>query len=274
MPKVKKPKTKQKQKQKQSQRVVVNINTGRATARRRLPARRSGGSVGGVGGGVGAFSSPIYLNAPSDLSPIMNNLPAQYQPLPAITMPTNTAPQPSLQALTYPTPTTLQTATADVRPLGASARGGGGSVDTSMTPVSIDTGPPRPRPVVASQPAPKIPSGKPRSFLEELKQAQAKREASSLGAMILGSNIPTASTLNPFQTELRESISRRESRATTPSLMRPISPMAESPVIIGNVPRNRPQDLSDFTEEQKKERIKQQKKESAQKIKQQKMGSG
>ena len=113
---VKKQKQKQKQKQRQSQRVVVNVNTGRAPARRRAtPARRSGGGGGGV-------PYPIYLNSPSDLSPIIQNLPAQYQNQPAITMPTNTAPQPSPQALTYPTPTSLQAPTEDVRPLGASAK--------------------------------------------------------------------------------------------------------------------------------------------------------
>ena len=112
MPKVKK--QKQKQKQKQRQTVIVNVNQ-RAPARRRATsARRSGG-----GGGI---PYPIYLNSPSDLSPIIHNLPAQYQNQPAITMPTNTAPQPSLQALTYPAPTALQTATADVRPLGGSAK--------------------------------------------------------------------------------------------------------------------------------------------------------
>ena len=326
MPKVKKPKTKQKQKQKQSQRVVVNINTGRATARRRAPARRSGGGGGSVGGGggVGAFSSPIYLNAPSDLSPIIQNLPAQYQHLPAITMPTNTAPQPSLQALTYPTPTTLQTATADVRPLGGSARGGG-SVDTSMTPVSIDTGPPKPRfkpPTTTLDKDNKIVQliEKPASFGGDLFTAISlrKKKIDSGESIIpmVGSNIPRV--LSPFQEALRESASQRQSRAPTPTI-RPSSPTLmtlypsltsgfESPARmpsgfglsspsglggfgssrasrasslgsvnepIGNVPRNRRQDLSSLTEEEKHERRNKQKKQSAQKIKQQnKKGPG
>ena len=230
---VKPKKTKQKQKQKQSQRVVVNINTGRATARRRAPARRSGGGGGSVGGGGGggAFYTPIYTNAPSDLAPIIHNLPAQYQHLPAITMPTNTAPQPSLQALTYPTPTTLQAPTEDVRPLGGSAQ----SIASSIIPASIDTGPPRRPPAqlaelksrlekgtglkaIAEEPSASSKKGSP--LIEQLRLAQASPKLGLRGTGLtteIGSNIPKSGNLSPFQTELRESISRRQSRETSPS---------------------------------------------------------
>ena len=227
--KPKKTKQKLKQKQKQSQKVVVNINTGRAPGkRRRTPARRSGGG-GSVGGGVGAFSSPIYLNAPSDLSPIIQNLPAQYQHLPAITMPTNTAPQPSLQALTYPTPTTLQTTTEDVRPLGASARGG--SVDTSMTPVSIDTGPPKPRfkpPTTTLDKDNKVVQliEKPASFGGDLFSAISKRkkkiESGESIIPMVASNYTREES--PFKIALRESSAQRQSRAGTPTVERAPSP--------------------------------------------------
>lgn len=115
MPKVKKPKTKQSQRQKQRQSVVVNVHQTRAPARRRAtPARRSGG---GGGGGVVSVPYPVYMNSPSDYAPIIHNLPAQYQQVPTPSLPVNTAPVPSLEALTYPTPTQLQTPTEDVRPL-------------------------------------------------------------------------------------------------------------------------------------------------------------
>ena len=106
-------KQKQKQKQRQSQRVVVNINQ-RAPARRRAtPARRSGG---GGGGSVG-IPYPVYMNSPNDYAPIIHNLPTQYEQQQTPSLPVNTAPVPSLEALTYPTPTQLQTPTEDVRPL-------------------------------------------------------------------------------------------------------------------------------------------------------------
>lgn len=111
MPKVKKPKTKQKQKQRQSQRVVVNINTGRKTSTRK-PASRRGGSGGNF------VSYPVYTNAPSDYAPIIHNLPAQYQNQPAITMPRQALENVHIPpTITYPTPTTLQTNTANDRPL-------------------------------------------------------------------------------------------------------------------------------------------------------------
>lgn len=83
---------------------------------------------------------------------------------------------------------------------------------------------------------------------------------------------------SPFQSALRESVSRRQSResATSPTLMTlypsltsglgsfgsssRASSLGSIAEPIGDVPRNRRQDLSSFTEEQKIERRKQQQK--------------
>ena len=222
MPKVKK--QKQKQKQKQRQTVIVNVNQ-RAPARRRAtPARRSGG-----GGGI---PYPIYLNAPSDLSPIIQNLPAQYQHLPAITMPTNTTPQPSPQALTYPAPTALQAPTADVRPLG-------GAIKTTTR----ATTPPRKAPPMGSlaeqilaehakrakkkeTPLPaKLPA------IIEVKQqspliAEIQQKLGSPNKGLRQSPMPKAfeppTTQSPFQSALQGAISSREVRQSPSGIIRPI----------------------------------------------------
>ena len=234
MPKVKK--QKQKQKQKQSQRVVVNINQ-RAPARRRAtPARRSGG---GGGGGAYPVYTPVYMNAPSDLSPIVYNLPAQYQNQPAITMPTNTAPQPSLQALTYPTPTALQAPTEDVRPLGGAVK-----------PITRATTPPRKAPPMGSlaeqilaehakrakkkeTPIPaKLPA------IIEVKQqspliAEIQQKLGSPNKGLRQSPMPKAfeppTTQSPFQSALQGAIASREVRQSPSGIIRPI-PVRGRPV--------------------------------------------
>ena len=154
-------------------------------------------------------------------------------------MPTNTAPQPSLQALTYPTPTTLQTATADVRPLVASARGGSPfSPMSPMLPVSIDIDTPRPRLVI---PRPSTNQGlatiaPPMNFLQDLQRAQASRamRGSSLGATTLGSNITPSRSLTPFQEELQASLSNRSSRQSTPTQF--TNTPSSSPLLIRPIP--------------------------------------
>ena len=134
---VKGKKTKQKQKQKQSQKVVVNINTGRATARRRASARRSGGG----GGSGGAFSCAIY---------------SQYIETHQVICDTNTIPTftSNNDANEYST-TTITTSiylshtnniTDNNRRCKTIRRfSKRGSIASSMTPVSIDTGPPKPK---------------------------------------------------------------------------------------------------------------------------------
>ena len=223
MPKVKKPKTKQKQKQKQSQRVVVNINTGRKASSRK--PRRSGRSgSGGSGGGsalansggnfVSSYQSPIPYQ-----TPILNDpyVPSQFQNIPTITMPIQALENiPTLPTITYPTPTELQTATADVRPFG-------GSIASSMTPLSIDTRPP---------PRRLIPPPKPLSPIRSIGSAD-------LSGFNLGG----------------EDFSYIDPAIFSPPRSGLVSPM-ENPLlqeVLRKAPRKRKTDLGGYTDEQKKE---------------------
>ena len=240
MPKVKKPKTKQKQKQRQSQKVVVNIHTGTSAGKRKASTQRkprsSGVSSGSSGGGnYVAYQSPIPYQ-----TQIVNDsyIPQQFQNIPTITMPTRALENiPTYPTITYPTSTQLQTNTEDVRPFNT------GSV---MTPLSIDTRPPKPRL--------QYPAG----HLEEVKEVMARRQ--STGSI----RSPTPSRPSSFFMEENPLFQSR-----------PVSPMSTVLEPIGNVPRQRGMTLTEFTEAEKKARKKAKDAERYQQQKsQKKMGPG
>ena len=226
---------KQKQKQKQQQSVVVNVNTGtrRRASRRKAPTRSGGG---GGGGGRGGTPYPVYVNSPSDYAPIVHNLPSQFQNQPAISMP--------VQALvniptgqTQPTvlPTTLQTNTADNKPI-----------------------------TLAIKPRPSTPPTKPPqtgSLAEQILKEHAKRAEKKLAkerALVgvqeavkePGSNIPRSTAPSPFQVELLKKIEQRAS-PQLPSQFTSTPPL--SPLLVKPIPRpvGRPRE---FTDEQRAER--------------------
>ena len=229
MPKVKK--QKQKQKQKQRQTVIVNVNQ-RATARRRAPSRRGGGSRGGGGGGgVVSVPYPVYTNAPSDYAPIIHNLPTQFQNQPALSLPIQALENiPTATAVSFPPPTQLQTVREDVRPL--------------------------------------VSAMKTQSLLEELKEAQLKRDANRLGSITLGSNITPKRGLTPFQEELKQTIARRASTpqqftgepSSSSSFVRPISrhstpspmTMEENPMLVSQEEKKRLKKIYDANKYQEK----------------------
>ena len=236
-------KSKIKQKQRQSQKVVVNIHTGtkRKASTQRKP-RSSGVSSGSGGGNYVAYQSPIPYQ-----TQIVNDpyIPPQFQNIPTITMPTRALENiPTYPTITYPTSTQLQTNTEDVRPLG-------GSVVSSMTPLSIDTRPPKPKsnPFVLRNPV---------GFLEEVKEVMARRQS-------------TGSIRSPIPS--RPSSFFMEENPLFQS--RPVSPMSTVLEPIGNVPRQRGMTLTEFTEAEKKARKKAKDAERYQQTKaQKKMGPG
>ena len=163
--KVKKLKQKQKQKQRQHQSVVVNVHTTRRAPRKsKTPAK---------GLGTNFVSYPVYTNAHSDYAPIINNLPAQYQNQPAISLPVQALLNTSTPNYTsHPlTPNQLQTVGHESNPLTSLVR--------------------KPHPIMSS------------ALIDELKAVQRDRPVSRLGEDIIGSNIPRFSVFTPFQEELK-----------------------------------------------------------------------
>ena len=150
--KVKKLKQKQKQKQRQHQSVVVNVHTTRRAPRKsKTPAK---------GLGTNFVPYPVYTNAHSDYAPIINNLPAQYQNQPAISLPVQALLNTSTPNYTsYPlTPNQLQMVGHESNPLTSLVR--------------------KPHPIMSS------------ALIDELKAVQRDRPESRLGEDIIGSNIP------------------------------------------------------------------------------------
>ena len=216
-----KPKLKLKQKQRQHQTVVVNV----IQPKRRIATRtsRRGGTTGAGGGGAGGGNYVAYR------SPIINDpyIPQQFQQIPTINFPQQALEnKPTTTPLIeYPTPTTLQTVSADVRPLVA-LRENTGSVMTEMTPLSIDTTKPKPKRLI---PPPLSPT---RSI-----------GSGDLGEFNLGSGDFTfTNPLHPAQ--------------FSPPRSGLISPM-ENPLlqeVIRKAPTARRANLSGYTAEQKAER--------------------
>ena len=165
-------KMKQKQKQRQHQSVVVNVHTTRRAPRKiKTPAK---------GLGTNFVSYPVYTNAHSDYAPIINNLPAQYQNQPAISLPQQAIANitPSIYAPMNISKTQLQTSGEDNRPLVST---------TFKKPIS--------------------------SLIEELKRVQEERGPSRLGDTIIGSNIRREPFIPPG---LRDDTSRPEPDTLTP----------------------------------------------------------
>ena len=159
-----KPKLKQKQKQRQHQTVVVNVIQPKRIATR---TPRRGGTTGAGGGGAGGGNYVAYR------SPIINDpyIPQQFQQIPTINFPQQALEnKPTTTPLIeYPTPTTLQTVSADVRPLVALRE------NTPPPTVNPPPTPPRqPSPPAVRRPVIVMPG---MSMMDELRQVQENREA-------------------------------------------------------------------------------------------------